>query len=65
MSFITSICCETSDVCEHHSQVSPDPPETRETFPRTETIRSHSSRAGNPSNLSPVSREISSDSVEL
>ena len=32
--------------------------ETRETFPRTETIRSHSSRAGNPSSLSPVSSEI-------
>ena len=39
--------------------------ETRGTFPRTETIRSHSSRAGNPSNLSPVSSEIISDSVEL
>ena len=43
----------------------PDPSETRETFPRTETIRSHSSRASNPSNLSPVSREMISDSVEL
>ena len=36
----------------------PDRSETRETFPRTETIRSHSSRAGKPSNLSPVSNEI-------
>ena len=36
-----------------------------EKFPRTETIRSHSSRAGKPSNLSPVSRETISDSVEL
>ena len=39
--------------------------ETRETFPRTETIRSHSSRAGNPSNLSPVSKKMISDSVQL
>ena len=39
--------------------------ETRETFPRTKTIRSRNSRAGNPSNLSPVSREIISDSVEM
>ena len=43
----------------------PDRSETRETFPRTETIRSHSSRAGKPSNLSRVSNEIISDSVEL
>ena len=44
----------------------PDRSETRETFPRTETIRSHNSRAGNPSNLSPVvQREMISDSVEL
>ena len=43
----------------------PDRSKTRETFPRTETIRSHNSRAGNPSNLSPVSREMISDSVEL
>ena len=34
-------------------------------FPRTETIRSHNSKAGKPSNLSPVSNEIISDSVEL
>ena len=34
-------------------------------FPRTETIRSHRSRAGNPSNLSPASKEMISDSVEL
>ena len=44
---------------------SPDRSETQEIFPRTETIRSHSSRAGKPSNLSPVSREMISDSVEL
>ena len=43
----------------------PDLSETRETFPRTETIRSHNSRACEPSNLSPVSREMISDSVEL
>ena len=36
-----------------------------DTLPRTETIRSHNSRAGKPSNLSPVSREMISDSVEL
>ena len=39
--------------------------ETREIFPKTETIRSHSSRAGKPSKLSPVSREMVSDYVEL
>ena len=65
MSFITSIfywnlwCLWTSlSSC-------PDLPETRETFPRTETIRSHHSRAGKPSNLNPVSKEMISDSVEL
>ena len=36
-----------------------------DTLPKTETIRSHSSRAGKPSNLSPVSKEMGSDSVEL
>ena len=36
-----------------------------EIFPRTETIRSHSSRAGNSFNLSPVSSETISNSVEL
>ena len=34
-------------------------------FPRTATIRSHSSRAGIPSNLNPASKEMISDSVEL
>ena len=58
-------CCETSDVCEHQSQVSPDYLKHEKHFQRTETIRSHSSRAGNPSSLSPVSSEIISDSVEL
>ena len=43
----------------------PDGSEIREIFPRTETIRSHNSRAGKPSNLSPVSKEMISDSVEL
>ena len=42
-----------------------DRSETRETFTRTETIKSHSSRAGNPSNPSPVSNEMISDSVEV
>ena len=42
----------------------PDRSETRETFPRTETIRSHSSRAGNPSKFNPASGETISDSVE-
>ena len=36
-----------------------------DTLPKTETIRSHSSRAAKPSNLNPVSREMISDSVEL
>ena len=39
--------------------------ETWEIFPKTEAIRSHNSRAGKPSSLNPVSREIISDSVEL
>ena len=34
-------------------------------FPRTKTIRSHKSRAGNPSNLNPASQEMMWDSVEL
>ena len=36
-----------------------------DTLPKTETIRSHNSRAGNPSNLNTVSKEMISDSVEL
>ena len=51
--------CRTSAFHNHY------PSETRETFPRTETMRSNNSRAGKPSNLSPVSREMISDSVEL
>ena len=39
--------------------------ETWETFPKTETIRSHFSRAGKPSNLNPVAKKMNSDSVEL
>ena len=39
--------------------------ETWKIFPKTETIRSHNSRAGKPSNFSPVSKEMISDSVEL
>ena len=34
-------------------------------FPRTETIRSHKSRAGIQSNLNPASKEMISDSVDL
>ena len=37
----------------------------RVVFPRTETIRSHKSRAGIPSDLNPASKEMISDSVEL
>ena len=65
MSFITSIrlwdlwCFLTSlSGC-------PDRSETWETLPETETIRSHKSRAGIPSNLNPASKEMISDSVEL
>ena len=36
-----------------------------ETLRKTETIRSHNSRAAKPSKLSPVSKEMISDSVEL
>ena len=39
--------------------------EVWDTLPKTETIRSHYSRASNPSNLNPVSKEMISDSVEL
>ena len=65
MSFITSIFLW--DLWCLYSSLSgfTDRSETREIFPRTETIRSHSSRAGKPSKPSPVSREIISDSVEL
>ena len=65
MSFITSIflwdlwCLLTSlSSC-------PDLFETWETLPRTETRRSHNSRASKQHNFSPVSKEIISDSVEL
>ena len=34
-------------------------------FQKTETMRSHNSRASKPSNLSPVSNDMISDSVEL
>ena len=34
-------------------------------FHQTETIRSHNSRAGSPSNLNPASKDMISDSVEL
>ena len=65
MSFITSIFFW--DLWRLWTSLSgcPDLSETRETFQRTETIGSHSSRAGHPSNLRPVSREMISDSVEL
>ena len=65
MSFITSIF--HWDLWRSWTSLSgcPDRSETREIFPRTETIKSHSSRAGKPSNLSPVSNEMISDSVEL
>ena len=43
----------------------PDRSETRETFPRTETFRSHNSRASKLSNLNQASKEIIPDSVEL
>ena len=65
MSFITSILLWDLWCLWLSLSGFPDRSETRETFPRTETIRSHSSRAGKPSNLSPVSSEIISDSVEL
>ena len=65
MSFITSILlwdlwCLWSSLSGFTNRS-----ETWEIFPKTETIRSHSSRAGKPSSLNPVSREIISDSVEL
>ena len=43
----------------------PDRSETWETLPKTETIRSHKSTAGSPSDLNPASKEMISDSVQL
>ena len=65
MSFITSILLWDLWCLWSSLSGCPDRSETRETFPRKETIRSHNSRAVKPSNLSPVSREMISDSVEL
>ena len=58
MSFITSIFLW--DLWRLSTSLSncPDPSETRETFPRTETIKSHSSRQSKPSNLNPMSKKI-------
>ena len=56
---------EIYDACEHHYQVALIDLKYEKTFPRTETIRSHNSRANKPSNLNPVSKEMISDSVEL
>ena len=64
MSFITSI--RLWDWCFLTSPSGcPDRSGTWETLPKTATIRSHSSRASKQSNLSPVSKEMISDSVEL
>ena len=52
-------------ICFSHSQVVPFDLKHEKHFQRTETIRSHNSRARKPSSLNPVSREIISDSVEL
>ena len=49
----------------HWQRVSPVFQESEWCPPRTETIRSHKSRAGIPSNLNPASKEMISDSVEL
>ena len=57
--------CETCDVCDHHTQVSLIHLKHEKHFQEQKQFRSHSSRAGNPSNLSPVSKEMISDSVEL
>ena len=43
----------------------PDRSGARSVSPRTETIRSHKTRARIPSNLNPASKEMISDSVEL
>ena len=57
MSFVTSILLW--DLWYLWSSLSSftDRSETREPFPRTETIRSQSSSAGKPSNLNPASKE--------
>ena len=65
MSFITSI--RLWDLWCFLSSPSgcPDRSETWETLPKTETNRSHDSRAGKQCNLNPASKEMISDSVEL
>ena len=67
MSFLhIDLPCEIYDVCLHIiHQVAPIYLKHERRFQRTETIRSHNSRASKPSNLNPVSKEIISDSVEL
>ena len=65
MSFITSIFCEACDVCEHPSQVSLIHLKHEKHFQEQKQLDPIVSRAGNPSNLSPVSKEMISDSVEL
>ena len=65
MSLVTSILLRDFWCLSSPLSGFPDRSETREIFPRTRTIRTHSSRAGKPSNLNPVSKEMISDSVEL
>ena len=48
--------CEAYDVCEHHYQVAPIHLKHEKHFQEQKRLDSHSSRTGNPSNLSPVSR---------
>ena len=56
---------ETYDVCDHHYQVAPIHLKHEKHFQEQKQLDPIDSRAGNPSNLSPVSREMISDSVEL
>ena len=57
--------CEAYDVCEHHYQVAPIDLKHEKHFQEQKQLDPITSRAGNPSNLSPVSNETISDSVEL
>ena len=57
--------CETCGVCDHYSQVSPIDLKHEKHFQEQKPSDPNNSRAGKPSNLSPVSNEMSSDFVEL
>ena len=56
---------EIYDVCEHHYQVALIDLKHEKHFQEQKQLDPHDSRASKPSDLSPVSKEMISDSVEL